>query len=112
MTSPSSPLQRLAFSMSELVNMSPFSFTADGDKRVFVGRKETSLFSLELETGKVKEINSECPWDPFEDLHPDEHDIDLDELESPDYPRPVTEISIGRTGELISCYIIKYNIKQ
>jgi serine/threonine-protein kinase/endoribonuclease IRE1 len=112
MTSPSSPLQRLAFSMSELVNMSPFSFSVGDDKRVFVGRKETSLFTLELETGKVKEVNAECPWNPFEDLHSDKYDIDLDELESSDLPRPITEISIGRTGELISSHNIKYNIKQ
>lgn len=103
MTSPSSPLQRLAFSMSELVNMSPFSYSMDDGKRVFVGRKETSLFSLELETGKVKEVNSECPWDPFEDLHPDKHDEDLDDLESSDPPKRVTEISIGRTGKLVCC---------
>ena len=119
MSSPNSPLQRLSFSMSELVNMSPFSFSVDalntegngaeaggdgkGDRRIFVGRKETSLFSLELETGKVKEINAECPWDPFDDLRHDREGeaIDLDELENMETPPPgrVTEVSIGRTGE-------------
>lgn len=105
MASPSSPLQRLAFSMSQLVDMSPFSFSVDDDRRVFVGRKETSLFSIELETGKVKEVNSECPWDPFEDLSQNgkEKDIDLEDLEGSEPPKPMptsTEISIGRTGKL------------
>lgn len=112
MTSPSSPLQRLAFSMSELVNMSPFDFAVgegdEGDRRVFVGKKETALFTLELETGRVKEVNAECPWDQFEDLRSavDEDEdndkgweIDLDELESKELPKQMTEISIGRTGE-------------
>ena len=66
---PDSPLQRLPFSMPQLVDMSPFSFSADDDGRVFVGRKETSLLLIELETGRVKAtLNSECPWDPFQDL--------------------------------------------
>jgi len=112
MTSPSSPLQRLAFSMSELVNMSPFSFSVGDDKRVFVGRKETSLFTLELETGKVKEVNAECPWNPFEDLHSDKHDIDLDELESSDIPKPITEISIGRTDYHIAIHTHPANPSQ
>lgn len=108
MATPSSPLQRLAFSMSQLVDMSPFSFSSvdDSDRRIFVGRKETSLFSIELETGRVKEVNSECPWDPFEDLSQAKknEDVDLDELEDGSEPvEPVvpvsTEISIGRTGE-------------
>ena len=67
--------------MSELVDMSPFFFS-DGDvRRVFVGKKQTSLLLVELETGKLKAtIDSECPWDPFEDLHDDDGDeIDLDE---------------------------------
>ena len=102
MTSPTAPLQRLAFSMPELVNMSPFDFSLSehGDKRVFVGSKETSMFTLELETGVVKEVNAECPWDPFEDLKDaweDDGEIDLDELENP-VVKDSTEISIGRTG--------------
>jgi serine/threonine-protein kinase/endoribonuclease IRE1 len=111
MRSPSSPLQRMAFSMSELVNMSPFSFSAEDGKRVFVGRKETSLFSLELETGKVKEVHAECPWDPFEDLHPDKYDMNQDEFDSPEPPKPVTEISIGRTGKFFFCSMITSYVK-
>jgi serine/threonine-protein kinase/endoribonuclease IRE1 len=100
MATPTSPLQRFPFSVPELVDMSPFSFSGDEDRRVFVGRKETSLLLMELETGKVKAtLNSECPWDPFEDLHNDE-EVDLDELEGskPQMSTP-TEVFIGRTGE-------------
>lgn len=101
---PTSPLQRFPFSMSELVDMSPFSFTDSEDRRVFVGRKETSLLLIELETGKVKAtLNSECPWVPFEDFPRDEQ-LDLDELED-DLPRhkpQATEVFIGRTGANIA----------
>jgi len=87
--------------MSQLVDMSPFSF-GDSDRRVFVGRKKTSLLLVELETGRVKAaLDAECPWDPFEDLsQQDPYDIDLDELDGTkpqtDYP---TDIYIGRTGK-------------
>lgn len=99
MATPTSPLQRFPFSMSELVDMSPFSFSGDEDRRVFVGRKETSLLLIELETGKVKAtLNSECPWDPFEDLA-DDDEVDLDELEgSKRQISTPTEVFIGRTG--------------
>lgn len=105
MSSPTSPLQRLPFSMSQLVDMSPFSFATEGDDRVFVGYKKTSLLLVELETGKVKAtLGAECPWDPFEDLVPEEKeydDVDLDELEAVNPPRRTskpTEVFIGRTG--------------
>ncbi|KAH7928380.1 hypothetical protein BV22DRAFT_1059205 [Leucogyrophana mollusca] len=108
MATPTSPLQRLSFSMSQLVEMSPFKFAREDDERVFVGRKETSLLSVELETGRVKAINSECPWDPFEDLsHGDDADIDLDDLEEfPHKKEKVipTEVFIGRTDYHISIY--------
>jgi len=100
MKNPSDPLQRFPFSMAELVEMSPFSFTSTSDRRLFVGRKETSLLLMELETGRIKAtLNSECPWDPFDELQPDEDEIDLDELED-DVPKaqPPTEVFIGRTG--------------
>ena len=100
MATPSSPLQRFPFSMPELVDMSPFTYMGDEERRVFVGRKETSLLLIELETGRVKAtLNSECPWDPFEDLKNDEVDLDLDELEEgPLKPSAPTEVFIGRTG--------------
>lgn len=99
---PTAPLQRLPFSMSQLVDMSPFSF----DSRVFVGRKKTSILLIELETGRVKAaLDSECPWDAWgEFTEQDVMDVDLDELEgikpTRQYP---TEIFIGRTGTWFSC---------
>lgn len=103
MATPSSKLQRLSFSMAQLVEMSPFKFARDDDERVFVGKKETSLLSIELETGKVKAINAECPWDPFDNFSHKE-ELDLDELE--DYmlnkERLIpTEVFIGRTGRCL-----------
>jgi hypothetical protein len=102
MATPTSPLQPLSFSMSQLVEISPFKFAREDDERIFVGKKETSLLSIELETGKVKVINAECPWDPFEDFSSKE-ELDLDELEDhfakKDQLGP-TEVFIGRTGEL------------
>ncbi|KAK0460715.1 uncharacterized protein EV420DRAFT_1533757 [Desarmillaria tabescens] len=105
MATPSSPLQRFPFSMSELVEMSPFSFADSDDRRVFVGKKETSLLLVELETGRIKAtLNSECPWDPFEGFQ-DDDELDLDELEgSKPKPPPPTEVFIGRTDYHISIY--------
>ncbi|KAH9947794.1 hypothetical protein B0H21DRAFT_311206 [Amylocystis lapponica] len=109
MSSPDGPLQRLPVSMPQLVDMSPFSFPGDDDRRVFVGRKETSLLLVELETGRVKAtINSECPWDPFEDvLESSASDLDLDELDGtipPRSPSRLTEVFIGRTDYHITIH--------
>jgi serine/threonine-protein kinase/endoribonuclease IRE1 len=102
--SPTAPLQRLPFSMTQLVDMSPFSF-GEADGRVFVGSKKTSILLLELETGRVKAaLDSECPWDAWNDfVEQDVMDIDLDELEGikPSRLHP-SEIFIGRTGNSFS----------
>jgi serine/threonine-protein kinase/endoribonuclease IRE1 len=100
MPSPTSPLQRLPFTMSQLVDMSPFSFAGDEDRRVFVGKKETSLLLVELETGKVKAtLNSECPWNPFDDLtEKATAELDLDDLEGEIPISTSTDVFIGRTG--------------
>lgn len=101
MATPTSPLQPLSVSISQLVELSPFKFDREDDERVFVGKKETSLLSIELDTGKVKTINAECPWNPFEDLT-EKDEIDLDELEerlpANDESTPA-EVFVGRTGE-------------
>ncbi|GJE93190.1 PKc-like and RNase Ire1 domain-containing protein [Phanerochaete sordida] len=112
MPTPDSPLQRLPFSMPQLVEMSPYSTSGDDSTKVFVGKKETSLLLLELETGRVKatvDPHSECPWDPFEDIsrQSEDDDLDLDELEGSKPPRrsqPSTEIFIGRTDYHISIH--------
>lgn len=100
--SPTEPLQRLPFSMSQLVDMSPFSF-GEADSRVFVGRKKTSILIIELETGRVKAVlDSECPWDirnqTTDNDEDDVLDVDLDELEGLKPSRHTQEIFIGRTG--------------
>jgi serine/threonine-protein kinase/endoribonuclease IRE1 len=103
-SSSTAPLQRLPFSMTQLVDMSPFTF-GETDGRVFVGSKKTSILLLELETGRVKAaLDSECPWDAWNDFaEQDVMDIDLDELEgikpSRLYP---SEIFIGRTDYRVS----------
>ena len=106
MSTPSSPLQRFPFSMSELVEISPFtSETEHGQgERYFIGRKETSLILMELETGKIKAtLNSECPFIPDDFDDEDSQDVDLDELEGSKPPISApTEIYIGRTGTSIS----------
>lgn len=103
MSSSDSPLQRLPFSMAQLVDMSPFSFSGDEDRRVFVGSKETSLLLIELETGKIKAtVDPKCPWTPFEDFTEASQDVDLDELDGSKPPKEAvrrTEVYIGRTGE-------------
>lgn len=103
--SPTAPLQRLPFSMSQLVDMSPFSF-GEADSRVFVGRKKTSVLLIELETGRVKAVlDSECPWDAIDDsTEQEEMDVDLDELEGLKPSRQHShEILIGRTGAQFYC---------
>lgn len=99
LTAPSEPLQRFPFSMAELVDISPFTSVGERDTKVFVGRKETSLLVIELETGRIKAtLNAECPFVPeeYEDLP-----IDLDELEGIKPPTSApTEVYIGRTGTL------------
>ncbi|KAG6816787.1 hypothetical protein H0H87_002943 [Tephrocybe sp. NHM501043] len=101
MATPTSPLQRFPFSMSELVDLSPFSLPGSDD-RVFIGKKETSLLLIELETGKIKAtLNSECAWEHSDDEQNGE--LDLDELEDnrPPISTP-TEVYIGRTDYHVS----------
>ncbi|KAF9255849.1 hypothetical protein L218DRAFT_1081629 [Marasmius fiardii PR-910] len=127
--SPLIPLQRFPHSMPELVDMAPFSFKDNDYHRYFVGRKESKLISVELETGRIREvIGGECPWDPFQEFGgPEEedtnHTIDLDELEEEGYAtieyvdydeeedssgfkdrnkKKLTEVFIGRTDYHVS----------
>ena len=97
MATPTSPLQRFPFSVTELVDLSPFTFADNEDRRLFVGRKETTLLLIELETGKIKAtLNSECAWDRGGD---DAAELDLDELEGgKSLMSTPTEVYIGRTG--------------
>lgn len=98
-STPAGPMHRFPFSMPELVDMSPFSFSADEGGRLFIGKKETSLLVVELETGRVKaSLTAERIFD-YEDGHLISDEIDLDELEEEKPARsPVREVLIGRTG--------------
>jgi serine/threonine-protein kinase/endoribonuclease IRE1 len=119
LASPSAPLQPFPFSMPQLVDMSPFTFTGNEDGRTFVGNKVTTLLTIELETGRVLRTvtsDSECPWEP-----PDEGvkssltDIDLDELEDseavPKLKSTSTEVHIGRTGALVQISVLRHIVK-
>ena len=106
--------------MAQLIELSPYSISSEESTKLFVGRKETSLVLLELETGRIKAtLNSaECPWDPFEDLSKDreeeEGELDLDELDGT--TRKVksssTEVFIGRTGPFFSPLLTTNNDLQ
>ncbi|TFK75656.1 hypothetical protein BDN72DRAFT_885694 [Pluteus cervinus] len=102
MSTPSGPLQRFPFSVTELVEMSPFSFSADeGGRRVFLGSKETSLLVLELETGKIKaSFAAECLFDSLDNKHEDEEES---EGATPPISRP-REVYIGRTDYHLSIH--------
>lgn len=107
LTDPSAPLQQFPVTMSQLVDYSPFEIPGEEDGRVFVGKKETSLLVIELETGRVlRTVSSECPWE-----HEDEvvksslTEVDLDDLEdfTERQESTSTEVYIGRTGALPFC---------
>jgi len=98
LSDPASPLQRFPFSVQDLVDMSPFTSSNGEHTRVFVGRKETSLLLIELETGRIKAtLNSECPPEWEDDKKKAE--LDLDDLESEDDAiSSPTQVYIGRIG--------------
>ncbi|KAJ7809420.1 hypothetical protein B0H14DRAFT_3759881 [Mycena olivaceomarginata] len=87
----SAPLQRFLYSVPELVDMSPFSFAAADDHRVFVGWKATSEVVVELETGAVRFGGADtCPWGPFPDL-------DARDGRGREPPPKRREVVLGRT---------------
>jgi serine/threonine-protein kinase/endoribonuclease IRE1 len=105
MSSKSEPLQRLPFSMSTLVDMTPFRLSGEEDSKTFIGRKETSLLVIELETGRIKQtISSECPWneyeDPFEDLKEAEEELDSDDQDGVRPPKPRNQPTCSWGGQV------------
>ncbi|KAG9035077.1 bifunctional endoribonuclease/protein kinase ire1 [Tulasnella sp. JGI-2019a] len=98
------PLQRLPFSMAQLVDMSPFRFD---DQRTFVGKKRTSLISLDLRSGEVLEIldPEQCSWGDERkgagrrNVLSEEEEL-LDELD----PLDRTIVHIGRTDYHVSVF--------
>ncbi|KAF8314488.1 hypothetical protein DL93DRAFT_2149101 [Clavulina sp. PMI_390] len=60
----STPLEKLAFTVPQLVDMSPFRLQIHGEQRMFLGRKETSFITLDLDTGEVISVDDadSCLW--------------------------------------------------
>jgi serine/threonine-protein kinase/endoribonuclease IRE1 len=97
------PVERLGYSVPQLVELSPFKPPGDDD-RIFVGKKSTSLISIDLLTGRILGVYGErCAWDDNDADQDTALDVDamLDDLdgtrEIPKKQRPV-EVVIGRTG--------------
>lgn len=94
------PLRKLPYTLPQLVDRSPFfPASSQSDSResgkMFVGRKETRLLVLELETGKVRGLVDPdvCTWDQ---LYPDKSEAD-DQDDTNPHTRKKTEIYISRT---------------
>ena len=54
-SSPYTPLEKLGYTVAQLVDASPFRLSGD-DHRIFLGRKETSLITIDIDTGNVISI--------------------------------------------------------
>ncbi|QRW13496.1 Serine/threonine-protein kinase [Ceratobasidium sp. AG-Ba] len=100
-------VERLGYSVPQLVELSPFKPPGDHE-RVFIGKKTTSLISLDLLTGRILSVYGErCAWDHEEAEMEGPVDVDalLDDLdgtrEMPKKQRPV-EVVIGRTDYHVS----------
>ncbi|EJU01341.1 hypothetical protein DACRYDRAFT_79919 [Dacryopinax primogenitus] len=93
--SPEHQLQKLPFSMSQLVELSPFSFP--GSNRIFIGKKESSLLALDLQTGRVSGSfgfgPDSCRWDPWYKDDAVDGEEEYDDLNI--LPRQI--VYIGRT---------------
>jgi serine/threonine-protein kinase/endoribonuclease IRE1 len=102
------PVERLGYTIPQLVELSPLKPPGDDD-RIFVGKKSTSLISLDLLTGRILGVYGErCAWDDNGSVEETPVDVNamLDDLdgthELPKKQRPV-EVVIGRTGVCFFC---------
>ncbi|KAG9094793.1 bifunctional endoribonuclease/protein kinase ire1, partial [Ceratobasidium sp. 392] len=103
-------VEHLGYSVPQLVELSPFRPPGD-DERIFVGKKTTSLISLDLLTGRILGVYGEqCTWDDSASSSDGPVDVDalLDDLdgtrELPKKQRPV-EVVIGRTDYHVSVHV-------
>jgi serine/threonine-protein kinase/endoribonuclease IRE1 len=110
-TPDTTPLQRLTYSMPQLVELSPFRFATD-DQRVFVGRKETSMITLDLDTGRVISVfnSDKCFWPESENAQESnnsEYVLDEEELYMLNRPPStgVREVHIGRTDYHVAVHV-------
>ncbi|CAE7057925.1 unnamed protein product [Rhizoctonia solani] len=104
------PVERLGYSVPQLVELSPFKPPGD-DERVFYGRKTTSLISIDLLTGRILGVYGErCTWDDNQTVEDNPVDVNamLDDLdgtqELPQKQRPI-EVIVGRTDYHVSIHV-------
>ncbi len=102
------PLRKLPYSVPQLVELSPFSFNDPSDPndppRTFVGKKETSIITLDLTTGAILGTTThaleKCRKGGRGDV--DDHPGADDDFEDASTHRAKrVEVQIGRTGALI-----------
>jgi serine/threonine-protein kinase/endoribonuclease IRE1 len=98
------PLRKLPYSVSQLVGLSPFSFNDPSDPndppRTFVGKKETSIITLDLTTGAILGTTTHTLEKYRKGGHGDVEDYPEEEDDVEDAPRRPRriEVQIGRTG--------------
>ena len=102
------PLRKLPYSVPQLVELSPFSFNDPSDPndppRTFVGKKETSIITLDLTTGAILSTTTHTLEKHRKggrgdvDDHPEADD---DFEDAPTRRAKRVEVQIGRTGALI-----------
>ncbi|KAG9016054.1 bifunctional endoribonuclease/protein kinase ire1, partial [Tulasnella sp. 427] len=106
------PLQKLPFTMQQLVDMSPLRI----EHRTFVGKKRTSLITLDLASGELVEVldpEQQCSWGdhPTRKRFFQSKDEDLlDELDPPGADR--TLVHVGRTEYHVSVYLHDHVIQN
>lgn len=86
---------KLPLSISELVNLSPFTFPGD-DSRMFVSQKTTSLVGIDLASGKLAGVfGPEAGWCEWQSNKSGMMDAECEEgIQS----RPRDLLYLGRTG--------------
>lgn len=102
------PLRKLPYSVPQLVELSPFSFNDPSDPndppRTFVGKKETSIITLDLTTGAILGTTThtleKCRKGDHDDV--DGHsEADSDFEDATTHRAKPVEVQIGRTGRPI-----------
>ncbi|CAE6496214.1 unnamed protein product [Rhizoctonia solani] len=111
------PVERLGYSVPQLVELSPFKPPGD-DERIFYGKKTTSLISIDLLTGRILGVYGErCAWDDNDAMEDTPVDVNamLDDLdgtqELPQKQRPI-EVIIGRTDYHVSIHVKDRGVVQ
>ncbi|KAJ1301123.1 hypothetical protein OPQ81_003536 [Rhizoctonia solani] len=111
------PVERLGYTIPQLVELSPFKLPGDDD-RVFYGSKTTSLISIDLLTGRILGVYGErCAWDDNDSAEEPPIDVNamLDDLdgtqELPRKQRPI-EVVIGRTDYHVSIHVKGQGVVQ